>query len=208
MCDCVDFAIAGTAVLSIKNLSNFKLSLRAEVRRYWNGVINKSDFIFEFHNAIDRGFNRAFNIGVSECGKKRGDLNAGDIDQIQGRINAQFPFVANLADEIVQKKDGGKFGKQAARLSSWYPRFGEMVQLGKAVACGNENLEWVIGVAEHCASCLKLNGIVKPASFWIERNILPRVPNASYLICKGFECKCELKPTKKPVSKGRLPSLP
>lgn len=208
MCKCVQFANLGDIALSSKNLANFKLSLRSEVRRYWNGQVGKSDFVFNFHNAIDRGFNRAFNIGIAECGKKRDDLSDKELDALQDKINSQFEFVSNLADAIVQKKDGGKFNEQVSRLSNWYPRFGEMVQLGKVTACGDELLEWVLGVAEHCESCKSLAGIVKPASFWNEKGVLPAVAGADYLICKGYNCQCGLKRTSKKETKGNLPSLP
>lgn len=147
-------------------------------------------------------------MGIAQCGKKRDDLNPGDLDKLQQRINDQFPYVVNLADAIVTQADGGKQSDAFAKLSGWFSRYGEMVQLGKAVACDDENLEWVLGVAEHCESCKKLAGIVKPASYWQEMGILPRVAGAWYLICKGFECKCELKRTNKPIAEGDLPSLP
>ncbi len=208
MCNCVDVANAGGIALYAKNLPDFKRALRGHVRSYWNGVTDKSDFIFNFFNSLDRGMNRGFNIGVAQCGKKRDDLTDSDIDQITQRVNDQFSYIQSFADTIVQKKDKGKLKEQFSKLGGWFGRFGEMIQLGKAVACADQLLEWVLGVADHCRSCVKLNGIVKPASFWLERGILPRVPYASYLICGGHECKCELKPTKKPISRGRFPILP
>ncbi len=208
MCNCVDVANAGGIALYAKSLPDFKRALRANVRRYWNGVTNKGDFVFEFFESVDRGFNRAFNIGVAQCGKKRDDLTDAEVDNITQRVNDQFSFIQSFADTIVQKKDGGKQADQFAKLNNWFARYGEMVQLGKAVACADENLEWVLGVAEHCKSCIKLAGTVKPGSFWNERGILPRVPGATYLECNGFNCQCELKPTSKPITRGRLPRLP
>ena len=77
------FANNGDAVLNIKNLADFKRSLRGHVRRYWNGLIDSSQFTLDFFEALDRGFNRAFNVGIAQCGKRREDLNVGDLDQLQ-----------------------------------------------------------------------------------------------------------------------------
>ena len=162
-CKCALLANGGGAVLNAKSLADFKQSLRGHVRRYWNGLIDDSEFTFNFFEALDRGFNRAFDIGIAQCGKKREDLNIGDLDQLQQRINEQFGFISNLVDGIVVKSDGGKLLDAFSKLSNWFSRYGEIVQLGKVVACGEELLEWVLGVAEHCESCKKLAGIVKPA---------------------------------------------
>lgn len=208
MCDCVDLANAGNLAFSAKNLNDYKRSLRGHVRRYWSGAIDKKSFRFAVFEAVDRAFNRAFNAGIANCGKKRSDLSADDLDQLQKRINDQFPFTASLADSIETQSDGGKLNDQFAKLNGWFSRYGEIVELGKVIACGDENLVWVLGVAEHCSSCKKLSGIVKPASFWNESGILPRVAGASYLECSGYNCQCSLQRTNKPITSGKLPSLP
>ena len=65
------------------------------------------------------------------------------------------------------------------------------------------------GILIHnCNSCLKLDGKVKRASWWTENNVLPRVPGAPWLACKGWRCQCGLFPTDKPLSRGRMPKLP
>jgi hypothetical protein len=113
------FANNGDAVLNIKNLADFKRSLRGHVRRYWNGLIDSSQFTLDFFEALDRGFNRAFNVGIAQCGKRREDLNVGDLDQLQQRINEQFGFIGNLVDDIVVKSDGGKLSDAFSRLNNW-----------------------------------------------------------------------------------------
>lgn len=199
---------AGIAILSAKNIADFRRSLRAATRRYWVGLFSDSDFIFELLGVIDRQFNRAFNIGLAECGLKRADIEDGDDDDLQDLINNQFQSVANIPDKIIKKKDGGKQKDAYLTTSIYLNRFDEARLLGSIISCGDELREWVIGSAEHCGSCLKLNGIVKPLSFWKSSGILPAIANAAYLICKGFNCKCRLKKTNKPITKGALPSLP
>ncbi len=63
-------------------------------------------------------------------------------------------------------------------------------------------------LVHNCSSCLKLDGKVKRASWWTENNVLPRVPGAPWLACKGWRCQCGLFTTDKPLSRGRMPKLP
>ena len=195
-------------VLFAKNLSDFRLSLRSEVRRYWSGDVEKGDFIFNFNSAIERGFRRAFRIGAAECGIKPESYTDEMRSALQRKINEQFIHILSMANGIVAKIEKGKLGDAFRKIEIWIARYGELKQLGTVLACGNEKLKWVLGAAEHCKSCVKLSGKVKLASFWNKKGILPRVAGASYLDCKGYNCKCSLVPTNDPISKGSLPSLP
>ena len=194
-------------LISSKNIGNFRLSLRSAVRRYWRGG-SKQDFIFDFSVAIDRGFNRAFRVGAASCGVKPNQITNEMDAALQDKINSQFSHIVSFADTIMTKGDKGKLSAAFNKLGIWVARYGEVENLGKVSACGKQRLKWVIGIAEHCRSCLRLNGIVKPASFWQSKGILPRVAGAEYLECHGYNCQCKLEPTDEPVTKGRFPSLP
>ena len=53
-------------------------------------------------------------------------------------------------------------------------------------------MRWDLGIADHCASCLGLNGLTLTASEWDRLGIEPKDPS---LICTGINCKCSLTPT-------------
>ncbi len=208
MCDCSTQKNALHVGITAKSLISFRRSLRAHVRKYWKGYSTSGDFIFGFHEAVEFGFMRAFRLGAASCGVKPADYTQKMKNALQSKINEQFTHIMGLADDIVIQADGGKLSAAFRRIEIWVARYGEVKQLGTLLACGDKPLEWVIGIAEHCKSCLKLNGKVKRASFWENKGILPRVAGATYLDCKGYNCKCSLLPTDKPLSKGKLPSLP
>lgn len=195
-------------LIAAKTLADFRLNLRAQVRAYWKGLRTKDEFIVGFFNAVDRGYNQAFRQGAADCGVKPDDYPNEARTMLQEKINSQFGFIVELANDIVTQENGGKLGSAFTRIEVWISRYGEIAQMAKGLVCGDQNMKWVLGVAEHCSSCLKLNGIVKPASFWNSRGILPRIAGADYLECKGYNCKCSLEPTDDPATKGRFPSLP
>ncbi len=200
-----------TAVFSgliAKSMNDFRLNLRAQVRRYWAGEDERTDFIFNFYNAVDRGFNQAFRAGAAECGLKPDEFTSDIKDVLRQKINEQYSFVAGLADRIMTRAAGGKLAQALGEIELWIARYGEILNLGKLLACADKKLKWVLGAAEHCSSCMKLAGKVKRASFWKASGILPRVAGAEYLECKGYNCKCSLVVTDEPMTKGNLPALP
>ena len=54
------------------------------------------------------------------------------------------------------------------------------------------NLIWVLGEAEHCTTCLALNGIVASGKEWEASGWKPQ---SADLECHGYNCKCQLLPT-------------
>lgn len=196
--------------LGIKTIGNLRAGVRSEIRRYWTGAGDESAFIVGMGNVIERQYTEAWRIGAADCGIKPDEYSDGEKAALQAQIDGQFTFILDLADLVGAnlKKDGGKLGPIINRADLWAARYEEVVNRARAMACANKKLKWVIGVAEHCSSCLKLNGQVRRGSFWDERGILPRVAGAGYLECRGYQCKCSLQPTDAPLSRGRLPSLP
>ncbi|MHA1942365.1 MAG: hypothetical protein ACW97P_11700, partial [Candidatus Hodarchaeales archaeon] len=104
------------------------------------------------------------------------------------------------------KKNGGKLQPLLQRLEMWINQYSSAKQQSEAMACADEKRVWRIGRTEHCRTCLALNGQVRRMSFWLN-NVLPRNAPNEKLICKGFNCQCELLKTNKPLSRGRLPGL-
>jgi hypothetical protein len=92
--------------------------------------------------------------------------------------------------------------------SLWGNRYLEMQGMGEALAGKDQKAMWVLGIADHCISCLKLAGKVKRYSWWYGNKVLPRVAGAEYLECKGYRCQCQLKATSAAQSPGKMPRLP
>lgn len=198
------------SVVALKSIRNFRLELRSSVRRFWDGLDSISDLIINVNDNIQRGYTRAFFQGAASCGIRRSEVTDIQRDILQSRINDQFPFVVDFANDIVDKTkaNGEKLTPLLLRLELWVNQYEAVRNQATALICGDKKLEWVLGIAEHCKSCINLSGKVKLASFWNSSGILPRVAGATYLECRGFNCQCSLKRTDKPVSRGPLPALP
>ena len=138
------------------------------------------------------------------------ELTNAEKDMLQQKINDQYPYITQFGAHIAINTQalGGKLTPLFLRADLWIARYDEVRTLAKAMACRDQKLEWVIGVAEHCASCLKLNGKVKRGSYWTAQGVLPRVAGSTVLDCGGYNCQCELRRTNKPVTPGPLPRLP
>lgn len=189
---------------------SFRRELRSAVRGLWLGVLDEFDFANSFNISIRNRLRQAWNEGAKACGVLPDELTPEELAAMRKLINSQLEFVDSYADAILEgsKANGGLLRDVMGRVDMWANRFPQAVQEGKAMACKDRKLKWILGEAEHCKSCLRLNGKIKRASFWASTGILPRVPGADYLECRGFNCQCSLKPTNEPATRGRFPSLP
>lgn len=202
---------ARSAILSTKSLADYTLNVRYAIRSYWKGIPGKdspADLTMGLLDAIQRGYSQAWRDGSAECGIKPNDYTEAERQELQKRINDQFPYVTAIANRIVPKSQGGLLRDAFKEISLLLSRYGEVQNAARAMACKDAPLEWVLGVAEHCESCLKLAGKVKRASWWQQSGILPRRPGAWYLECQGYNCKCSLVRTASPLTRGRMPNLP
>lgn len=200
-----------------KSIGDFGAGIRAVVRGYWSGALDEFGFVDSMISAINRGFTQAWNEGAAECGIQPDELSQDEKDALQRFINDQTGHIFNYGRDIAIRRDvhqqsprdpAGKLDPLLSRAELWINRYNEASQRAKSMACADKKMKWVLGEAEHCASCLKLDGKIKRMSFWTERGIIPQVAGAEYLECKGFRCQCNLEETTDKLSPGPLPRLP
>ena len=188
----------------------FQTSLRAATYGLWSGKMDLGDFIRSMVSSIMRHLLLAFEQGLKVCGMTLDDLE--ERERLQGLefANKQFAHIADFGRwiEAHNKESGGLYRSVTQRQSVWVARWQESFNIGKTLACSDRKVEWVLGMAEHCRSCLKLSGKVKRMSYWRDKGVLPRVAGSLVLACHGFKCQCSLELTDKPMSKGPLPKLP
>ena len=161
--------------------------------------------------AIVRGLQQAWLEGAAECGISEDELTSAEISAMTQAVNSQFPFVPGFADEIIEgsKANGGKLGPLFSRGETWINQYPSVRNQAKVMACRDKKLRWDIDpTKDNCKSCLKLNGKVKRASFWAEREIRPQNAPNDKLECEGWRCGCGFTETDDPLSKGPLPGLP
>ena len=176
-------------------------------------LFDAGKFFSETRELIRRQYPVAWAEGMMEVDLTPADMTAKERLALQTATNAAVSAVPSLRDFILThlKKDDPTrtyAATIAPRVNIWINGYGAIAARAAAMAGKDEKLEWRLGVAEHCTSCVRLAGKVKRASWWSDNGVLPRVPSAEYLVCRGFNCKCTLNPTEKPLSRGRMPRLP
>lgn len=185
--------------------ADYASSLRAGVYGLWRGELSTFDFVENFAIAIERGFTQAWHAGMGECGVLPGDMTEEEKAELQDQINIEIGYVVNFANAVAEgNRDSGTLLRiHTERIPMWVNKYLGIRSLAKTFACADKMLEWVWNpIKEHCPDCLRLNGRVHRASVWRASGWWPRSID---LACGGFRCGCELMPTKKPGTPGRLP---
>ncbi len=214
--------VDGLFVLSI---TEYGREIRNAMRGLWQRVLTPEDFYNSMSGNIRRNLTRAWARGAAEYGLKMDELSQDERAALQSAIIYEHQWIVGFADAIVQaraaadvdpaakrrKKDAIPIipGFLFARASIWIGRYEGVRSKARAMAARDQKLKWDRGATKDaCTSCLRLDGKVKRASWWLSSGILPRVHGAHYLLCRGFRCLCQLIPTNDPMSRGRMPRMP
>jgi len=189
-------------------------NIRGSVRALWGGVIDLDQFLSTMQLAVRRGLTLAWREGAAECGIKPDELTEVEIKALEMAIRSESVYIFDFGEyiEANSKATGGLLRSLMNRVGLWINRYLDVTNRAKVMACKDQKLEWVInyvrGVKENCDSCLRLNGQVRRGSAWQRAGVRPQSPPNAKLACRGWKCGCGLVPTDKPVSRGKLPSLP
>lgn len=184
-----------------KSITTYRQQLRRLVRQYYSGQMTEQQFIDEFINLLAREFESAW---LSESPFNSIDqLPPAQQSELFDQINQQIPFIENFANDIDPAKPIGPY---LSRVILWTRRFDEIAIRARIMTDPEAHYEWILGATDiHCTSCLALDKIVKTGQYWLDKQVLPQVANATYLACQGYNCKCELRKTTKLVTEGPLP---
>lgn len=170
--------------------STYQRGLRAAVRGLWTGVLDFDQFWDAMSTTVRRGLNGAWFNAAGEYGILPGELNQEERAALQSSILQEQQHITplGLAIEEGSKANGGKLGPLLDRVGLWAVKYQGVASQARVLAAKDEKLIWLRGATKDaCNSCLRLAGKVKRASFWNRMGILPRVRNAFYLECKGFQ---------------------
>ena len=147
-----------------------------------------------FKRAMIQAFGDAFDAGWIDGG---GELPVDDdaLAWIEERLNQE---AANIDALFQQAKDLRKdpdffyFSWITARADMYTQTAGSAYNAAKLLADERQMLVWHLGnTEESCDTCIKLNGKKHRASWYIERDYIPRKPGAN-LTCQGYNCDCYL----------------
>jgi HK97 family phage portal protein len=130
-------------------------------------------------------------VFLSGSGKGEQELTPEDRAALNERIATDLASVENLANDVYAGKfkpmdEGGAGWSVAGRVALWAGFALVTYQISKLFGPGERLLRWDLGIAEHCKSCLELNGQVKTAREWSEVGLRP---GSDKLICT-WHCHC------------------
>lgn len=183
----------------------YRNGLRGNVRGLWNGVIDKEQFSNRMKTHISNMLLRAWLEGAAECDITQEDLTSTEYRALGEIVKNEISFIDGFADDIIakNKKKGGKLPSLMTRAEMWAGRYNETRANGQAMACADQKAEFELGPTEaHCRTCTGLNHRVYRYSTWTINNAIP--PHNWNFECRGG-CRCNLKKTNKPLTKGKFP---
>ena len=188
------------------SLGSYQSQLKGIVRSLWTGNIDRRSFNAQMKNAITFGLLDAWSAGARVCGITPEDRTSKENRLVKTLVDSDLSHVSDFGAWVKANPKGTmKLQPLLSRTAMWGNRWNEAKNMAQAVACADQKFVWRLGSTDHCSSCLKLNGKVKRASQWAERDVRPQ---HSSLNCKGIRCQCFFEPTNAPISRGPLPSLP
>lgn len=176
-----------------KTYDYFLKELERMVSNVYGGNLG-GEFIDIMASLIQGQLTQAFTQAWADEGGE-GELPEYLTEPLTSMILGQYVHVDQFYRDIVDARvDQTPIGPLLARAGAWANRWNEAynyaVRLITAQTGGK--MQWVLGIAEHCDTCLALNGIVAFATEW---EISGFQPQGSMLQCKGYNCKCSLIPT-------------
>jgi hypothetical protein len=183
----------------------YQRAINGAVRGLWNGAYTPEYFADVMRLAIRKYLTEAWTEGAASVGIAKDEITNEEGAALQSFISSEIGFIAGFRDAIKagSKANGGGLAPLQSRAALWANRYQEVFNRALMMAKGNTKLEWVLGpTEEHCSDCGRLAGKVKRVGTWWS---YPLSPQSHDLACKGFNCKCRLKPTRKPITPGPLP---
>jgi hypothetical protein len=198
-------------VIALKTEAHYLRVLQRGVRDLYNRKIDENGLLDVMIRLLDEQLRKAWNEGMRINGlNPQTDMTDEWEQQLQVIITQEFDYVGKFISEIViARENGDPMDPFIQRAELWANRYNEVVNAAVlATAEPKDKLEWVLGeTEEHCETCAALDGIVASAKDWQASGFHPQEPPNPMLICQGWHCQCELRPTDKRRTWGALAKL-
>jgi hypothetical protein len=185
-------------------IDNYRTAIMQGVYGLWSGQILYADFVQHMITTIESRLRQAWAAALKEYGMLITDMNTDEAYELSNSISEEMTHIEDFGDYVLahNKTGGFKLSSLNTRVDLWVNRYRDIYNQALAMAGNDQPLEWVLGpTEEHCEDCSYYAGKVKRASWWNENQILPQ---SQSLACKGYHCLCELKPTDKKLTRGRV----
>ena len=189
-------AMTGEEPPEFKTVDYYYRALRGLIQAVYTNIMG-GEFIDIMANLIQGQLTQAFQFALDEIGS---DWFPELESELTAMIANEYTFVDQLFRDIIDARiDGTSIDPLLARAQIWANRWTDAYNLAKLKiqSLYGDRLEWVYGVAEHCDTCQRLNGVVAFAREWEALGVRPQNPPNPLLTCQGWRCKCSLQPTDK-----------
>jgi hypothetical protein len=198
-----DLAVGGIlAELMIYTNERYFNEIFQAARQYWKDG-SKGGFKTRMNGTIKFGLQAAFEQGASVVGVEPDEFESEDRDFINAIIEEEKSHVPDLLSFIdgLANDPTARLSDADYRLNMWANRYPDVQDQAKVYFGKRTRLQWTLGDAEHCETCLALSNIVAWAQEWQVAGIQPKSRD---LACKGYNCACSLDITSKRRSPNAL----
>jgi len=202
-------------VVALKTLEYYRRTAERLARQLYNGAITQDAFENSLLDVMDAQLTRAWNEGMRANGldpqtdftpKMQADLERFKLAEVDHIPDFSAAIVDAAERDATNEAPGAALPGLYARADLWAARYPDIVNTAILLTAEPaDRLEWVLGATEeHCETCNALNGIVASAEEWDASGFQPQSPPNSSIECGGWRCLCQLIPTEKRRTKGRL----
>ncbi|MBA3867774.1 MAG: 2'-5' RNA ligase family protein [Anaerolineae bacterium] len=202
----------GTAISAAKKSVNmYRKSMRDATRGLWSGALTLYDFHETMGSAIRRQFPLAWNEGAAKFGITDTERSDEEEQRLTLEINTEISYIAGFGLDIIDgsKANDGALQPLLNRAELWVNTYERIVSLAGTMAAADQKGEWFYGdTKDHCPSCSGYAERVYRNSTW-RKYLEPYdlMPKGKGLACGGWLCDCSIKPTDKPITRGRPPII-
>lgn len=190
-----------------KTFSDYRRSLRALTRGYWNGELAAFDFVDGMVSAINRHFEQAWEEVEKQYGIATDERTEDSQQRLNLAINTEISYITGFADAIAanSKANGGALQPLLGRAELWAAGYDRTITLAQSVMGGNLKLKWIRDPEkDSCGDCIQYDGLIFYQSEWEEAGVRPK---GDMLECKGILCGCTWEVTKERKTRGKPPPL-
>jgi phage portal protein BeeE len=185
----------------------FDSAFRQLLQRAGAEKIGKSVFIRNMSILLDRYCRQAFVDGFGDGGVYGYEPEDDDERWIFAHVDKQASFIENFASKLYAD-DALTESEINEKPDLWFngsvlPAYNEGLMRASKDGAG----KWFQGpTSDRCVDCSRMNGKVYRFSTFRKAlgGTLPPCPATE---CGGFQCKCEVVPSREPVTKGRPPMM-
>jgi len=179
--------------LAVKAIAATQLEFEMEfgdlLARVQNDKTDRRTFSASLRYFLNKFGKQAYLDGLQDGGVQTDELDDEDRGKIAEMLAEQSQYVSELGS-VLFKGDGITDIEAANKPTMWWNKSVlPMYQAGLVSADRNGLYEWVYGDAEHCDTCLKLNGQRHRLRDYQRKGLLPK---SGDLDCGGYNCKCQI----------------